>query len=158
MSIFKKGDNVYHWQYGRGVVASLFGDDIPIPMVFVTFGLSEYGVKEEDLSFTEYIIEKKNFSQERPVDKKATMLVLIEQLILGLPPFSRRVYCLINKSDYLDIVSSVISSRGVMGLGDDGFSNDYKDFTYNHEGYTAHFICSDFVKSGEFKILKNLFG
>ena len=155
MSVFKKGDRVFHPSTGWGVVKDFINNFTGDPMVYVSApGKDDRWVFRSELSFTEYTIEMKGFSQERPGDKKDTMLCVIEQFILDLYPYTREVYCLINKSDYLSIVSSVISRRGIMGLGEDGFSNDYKDFTYNDERYTVHFMCSGFVKSGEFKVLK----
>lgn len=158
MSVFKKGDRVYHPSTGWGVVKDFNNNFSGNPMVYVYAPAKARWVFESELSFTEYTIERKNFSQERPGDKKDVMLCVIEDLILSLYlfPYRRELYCLINKSDYFSIVSSVISRRGVMGLGEDGFSNDYKDFIYNDERYTVHFMCSDFVKSGEFKLLKNI--
>ena len=155
MSVFKKEDKVFHPSTGWGVIKDFNKNFSGDPMVYVYAPAKARWVFESELSFTEYTIEMKGFSQERPGHKNDTMLCVIEDLILCFP-HTRDVYCLINKSDYLSIVSSVISRRGVMGLGEDGFSNDYKDFIYNDERYTVHFMCSDFVKSGEFKLLKNI--
>lgn len=157
MSVFKKEDKVFHPSTGWGVIKDFNKNFSGDPMVYVYAPAKARWVFESELSFTEYTIEMKGFSQERPGHKNDTMLCVIEDLILCFP-HTRDVYCLINKSDYLSIVSSVISRRGVMmsRIGEDGFSNDYKDFTYNDERYTVHFMCSDFVKSGEFKLLKNI--
>ena len=155
MSVFKKEDKVFHPSTGWGVIKDFNKNFSGDPMVYVYAPAKARWVFESELSFTEYTIEMKGFSQERPGHKNDTMLCVIEDLILCFP-HTREVYCLINKSDYFSIVSSVISRRGVMGLGEDGFSNDYKDFIYNDERYTVHFMCSDFVKSGEFKLLKNI--
>lgn len=66
--IFKVGDTVYHYNYGKGVVSSI-GDDTVSPIV-VSFE------KEKDevifthttlLSFTPYDLVNGGFSQERPL-------------------------------------------------------------------------------------------
>jgi hypothetical protein len=61
MSNFKKGDRVYHFQYGWGTVKKVDG----IMSVIFTHGIVTF-IEGRLLSFTEYTLQ--GFSQERPVE------------------------------------------------------------------------------------------
>lgn len=84
--IFKVGDTVYHWEYGKGVV-SIIDDDVVYPMV-VSFEKNEIIFTRNGalkpggtplLSFTPYDFIKGGFSQERPLpDIEVDTLVYVK--------------------------------------------------------------------------------
>src|SRR5690554_1833175 len=89
--IFKVGDTVYHWEYGKGVV-SIIDDDVVYPMVvsfekneiiFTRNGALEHGGTPL-LSFTPYDLVNGGFSQERPLpDIEVDTLVYVRDKGIG---------------------------------------------------------------------------
>jgi len=67
MSIFKKEDKVYHPYTGWAVAKDFTNNFSGGPMVYVSSPSKSRWVFESELSFTEYTIEMKGFSQKRPV-------------------------------------------------------------------------------------------
>ena len=72
-TVFRVGDEVYHFIYGQGKVSrtDLFGER-PIRVIFLecsrefTWDGRYYKVEPPTLSFTPYTLEHGGFSQERP--------------------------------------------------------------------------------------------
>ena len=71
--IFKVGDTVYHWQYGKGEVENIYEDnnyvvvDFDGGAVHFTKDGRQLGSHFPTLSFTPYDLVNGGFSQERPL-------------------------------------------------------------------------------------------
>lgn len=73
--IFKVGDTVYQWQYGKGEVSKTYdGGDFPIVVKFDSGLITTFTVdgrystgQQPPLSFTPYDLVNGGFSQERPL-------------------------------------------------------------------------------------------
>lgn len=87
--IFKVGDTVYHWQYGKGEVESIPERDNYIVVefgggaVYFTIDGRQLGSHFPTLSFTPYDIVNGGFSQERPLpDIEVDTLVYVRGKII----------------------------------------------------------------------------
>lgn len=71
-TIYRIGDNVYHWQFGKGQVIDITDVKYPVQVNFELWGKCftlngcHFEHEEPTLSFTPYDLIKGGFSQERP--------------------------------------------------------------------------------------------
>ena len=96
--IFKVGDTVYQWQYGKGKVIKMYDDrDFPIVVKFASGLITAFTEdgrystgQEKCLSFTPYDLVNGGFSQERPLpDIEVDTLVYVRD---GAEPWNMRYF------------------------------------------------------------------
>lgn len=74
-NIYKPGDTVYHWKYGKGKIISLTWSNVTLKKVMVDFEKEKEITKFkhqnwDSLSFTPYNLVNGGFSQEKPKKHK----------------------------------------------------------------------------------------
>ena len=147
MSIFKKGDRVFHPETGWAIVTKESKTEVGFtsyPSLVGTRGSACY--PEDELSFTEYTVEKKGFSQERPIHND--LLSKVEES-LDKHTF-RRYFILINKENFKEIVFS----GHIKGLTRPGNTSEVECTLFRPE-YNMTFICLESEQKDQFRILKD---
>lgn len=94
--------------------------------------------------------------QIKQFDHRETLLSKIKGAVTfqDLQSATHKAFILINKGDYFDIISDIYKSDGVTSISGNG--NNYEDFVYRYNNRKVRFICSSFVKKGEFIYLHKI--